>query len=158
MRPEWNAAVCRSQFAGVNVQAFSSWDPLITPFNVQRDDGKATPTMDGYSQRWVALNVPTRHTYTVSYPSRAALGIRVAYDHLSDGEWVRLTLPYTYPKFVMHREGDNFVAINPVGTLAELDGLNRTSYVYDAVQQLVHIKLVAKPGQPVGAVWLETRD
>jgi cell migration-inducing and hyaluronan-binding protein len=158
MRAEWNAAVCPSQFAGVNVQAFSSWDPLITPFNIQRDDGKATPTMDGYSQRWVALNVPTRRTYTVRYPSKAALGIRIAYDHLTDGEWVRLTLPYTYPKFVMHREGDNFVTINPVGTVAELDGVTRTSYVYDAAQQLVHIKLVAKPGQPVGAVWLETRD
>ena len=158
MRAEWNAAVCPSQFAGVNVQAFSSWDPLITPFNIARDDGKVTPTMDGYSQRWVALNVPTRRTYTVRYPSRAALGIRIAYDHLGDGEWVRVTLPYTYAKFVMHREGDNFVAINPVGTLAELDGVSRTTYVYDAAQQLVHIKLVAKPGQPVGAIWLETRD
>ncbi|HUQ82641.1 MAG TPA: G8 domain-containing protein [Gemmatimonadaceae bacterium] len=158
MRSEWNASVCASQFAGINVQAFSSWDPLITPFNIARDDGKATPTMEGYSQRWVALNVPTRRTYTVRYPSRAALGIRIAYEHLSDGEWVRVTLPYTYGKFVMHREGDNFVAINPVGTLAELDGVSRTTYVYDAVQQLVHIKLVAKPGQPIGAVWLETRD
>ena len=69
--------MCRSQFAGVNVQAFSSWDPLITPFNIHRDDGQATPTMDGYSQRWVALNVPTRRTYTVEYPSRAALGVRI---------------------------------------------------------------------------------
>jgi cell migration-inducing and hyaluronan-binding protein len=158
MRADWNAAVCPFPFVGVNVQAFSSWDPLITPFDMQRDDGKATPTMDGYSQRWVALNVPTRHTYTVRYPSRAALGVRIAYDHLSDGEWVRLTLPYTYPKFVMHREGDNFVAINPVGTIAELDAVTRTTYVYDAAQQLIHIKLVAKPGQPIGAVWLETRD
>jgi hypothetical protein len=58
----------------------------------------------------------------------------------------------------MHREGDNFVAINPVGTLAELDAVQRTTYVYDAAQQLVFIKLVAKPGQPAGAVWLETRD
>jgi hypothetical protein len=140
------------------VQAFSSWDPLITPLNIQRDDGKATPTMDGYSQRWVALNVPTRRTYRVQYPSRAALGIRIAYDHLSDGEWVRVTLPYTYGKFVMHREGDNFVTLNPVGTLAELDAVMRTTYVYDVAQQLVHIKLVAKPGQPVGAIWLETRD
>jgi len=30
--------------------------------------------------------------------------------------------------------------------------------LYDAAQQLVHIKLVAKPGQPAGAIWLETRD
>jgi cell migration-inducing and hyaluronan-binding protein len=157
-RPDWNASVCRAQFAGVNVQAFSSWDPLITPFNMKRDDGQATPTMDGYSQRWVALNVPTRRTYTVQYPTRAALGVRIAYEHLNDGEWVRLTLPYTYGKFVMHREGDNFVAINPVGTLAELDAVQRTTYVYDAAQQLVFIKLVAKPGQPAGAVWLETRD
>ena len=157
-RPDWNASVCPSKFAGVHVQAFSSWDPLITPLNVRRDDGQATPTMDGYSSRWVALNVPTRRTYTVQYPTRAALGVRIAYDHLEDGEWVRLTLPYTYSKFVMHREGDNFVAINPVGSVAELDGVNRTSFYYDAVQQLVYIKLVAKPGQPVGAVWLETRD
>jgi cell migration-inducing and hyaluronan-binding protein len=158
MRADWNAAVCRSQFAGVNVQAFSSWDPLITPFKVHRDDGQSTPTMDGYSQRWVALNVPTRRTYTVEYPSRAALGVRIAYTHLVDGEWVRLTLPYTYPKFVMHREGDNFVQINPVGSVAELDGVSRTTYYYDATRQLVYVKLVAKPGQPVGAVWLETRD
>jgi hypothetical protein len=142
----------------VHVQAFSSWDPLITPLNIRRDDGQATPTMDGYSQRWVALNVPTRRTYTVQYPTRAALGVRIAYDHLEDGEWVRLTLPYTYGKFVMHREGDNFVPITPVGSVAELDGVDRTSFYYDAVQQLVYIKLVAKPGQPVGAVWLETRD
>ena len=158
MRADWNAAICPSQFVGVHVQAFSSWDPLITPSNIQRDDGKSTPTMDGYSQRWVALNVPTRRTYKVQYPSRAALGIRIAYDHLSDGEWVRVTLPYTYGKFVMHREGDNFVTLNPVGTLAELDAVMRTTYVYDAAQQLVHIKLVAKPGQPNGAIWLETRD
>ena len=114
--------------------------------------------MDGYSQRWVALNVPTRRTYTVEYPSRAALGVRIAYTNLVDGEWVRLTLPYTYAKFVMHREGDNFVQINPVGSVAELDGVSRTTYYYDATRQLVYVKLVAKPGQPTGAVWLETRD
>ena len=157
-RADWNAFVCQSHFAAVNVQAFSSWDPLITPFNIQRDDGQVTPTMDGYSQRWVALNVPTRRSYTVQYPGRAALGIRIAYDHLTDGEWVRLTLPYTYPKFVMHREGDNFVPINPAGSVAEVDGANRTTYYYDAASQLVHVKLIAKPGQPLGAVWLETRD
>jgi hypothetical protein len=157
LRADWNASICRTPFAGVNVQAFSSWDPLITPLNVQRDDGQATPTMDGYSQRWVALNVPTRRTYTVRYPGKAALGVRIAYDHLVDGEWVRVTLPYTYPKFVMHREGDNFVAINPVGSLAELDGVARTTFYYDAEKQLVHVKLVAKPGLPTGAVWLETR-
>jgi YD repeat-containing protein len=157
-RADWNAFVCQSHFAAVNVQAFSSWDPLITPFNIQRDDGQVTPTMDGYSQRWVALNVPTRRSYTVHYPGRAALGIRIAYDHLTDGEWVRLTLPYTYPKFVMHREGDNFVPINPAGSVAEVDGATRTTYYYDAASQLVHVKLIAKPGQPLGAVWLETRD
>jgi cell migration-inducing and hyaluronan-binding protein len=156
-RADWNAFVCSSQFAGVNVQAFSSWDPLITPFNVHRDDGQSTPTMDGYSQRWVALNVPTRRTYTVEYPGRAAHGVRVTYDHLADGEWVRVTLPYTYPKFVMHREGDNFIPINPVGTIAELDGVQRTTYVYDADKQIIYIKLVAKAGQPSGAIWLETR-
>jgi cell surface hyaluronidase len=157
-RADWNAFVCQSHFAAVNVQAFSSWDPLITPFNIQRDDGQVTPTMDGYSQRWVALNVPTRRSYTVHYPGRAALGIRIAYDHLTDGEWVRLTLPYTYPRFVMHREGDNFVAINPAGSVAEVDGANRTTYYYDAANQLVHVKLLAKPGQALGAVWLEPRD
>ena len=157
-RPDWNASVCRSQFAGVNVQAFSSWDPLIAPLNIRRDDGQTTPTMDGYSHRWVALNVPTRRTYTVQYPGRAALGVRITYDHLADGEWVRLTLPYTYGKFVMHREGDNFVAINPVGSVAEMDAVSRTTYYYDAERQVVHIKLVAKPGQPIGAIWLETRD
>jgi hypothetical protein len=114
--------------------------------------------MDGYSSRWVALNVPTRRTYTVEYPTRAALGVRMTYDHLADGEWVRLTLPYTYAKFVMHREGDNFVPINPVGSVAELDGVQRTSYYYDAAAQIIYVKLVAKPGQPAGAVWLETRD
>jgi cell surface hyaluronidase len=157
-RADWNASVCRSQYAGVNVQAFSSWDALITPFNIQRDDGQVTPTMDGYSSRWVALNVPTRRAYTVRYPGRAALGIRIAYDHLTDGEWVRLTLPYTYPKFVMHREGDNFVPINPAGSAAEVDAAMRTTYYFDAQSQLVHVKLVAKPGQPIGAVWLEPRD
>ena len=157
-RPDWNASVCRSQFAGVHVQAFSSWDPLIAPLNIRRDDGQTTPTMDGYSHRWVALNVPTRRTYTVQYPGRAALGVRITYDHLADGEWVRLTLPYTYGKFVMHREGDNFVAINPVGSVAEMDAVSRTTYYYDPDRQVVHIKLVAKPGQPIGAIWLETRD
>lgn len=157
-RPDWNAFVCRSRFAGVHVQAFSSWDPLITPFNAQRDDGKATPTMDGYSNRWVALNVPTRHTYTVRYPGAAALGARIAYENLLDGEWVRVTLPYTYPKFVMHREGDNFIPIDPVGSIAELDAVSRTTYYFDAAHGLLHVKLVAKPGQPLGAVWLETRD
>jgi cell migration-inducing and hyaluronan-binding protein len=157
-RADWNAVVCRSHFVGVHVQAFSSWDPLITPFNVHRDDGQATPTMDGYSQRWVALNVPTRRTYTVEYPRRAALGVRIAYDHLVEGEWVRVTLPYTYAKFVMHREGDNFVPINPVGSEAEVDGATRTTFYYDAALQLVYVKLIAKPGQATGAVWLETRD
>ena len=157
-RPDWNASICKSQFAGVNVQAFSSWDPFITPFNIRRDDGQATPLMDGYSQRWVALNVPTRRTYTVQYPGRAALGVRMTYDHLADGEWVRLTLPYTYGKFVMHREGDNFVPINPVGSVAEVDAVQRTTFFYDAERQVVYVKLVAKPGQPSGAVWLETRD
>jgi cell migration-inducing and hyaluronan-binding protein len=92
-RADWNASICTSQFAAVNVQAFSSWDPLITPFNIHRDDGKATPTMDGYSSRWVALNVATRRTYTVEFRSRAALGVRLTYDLLAVGEWVRLTLP-----------------------------------------------------------------
>jgi cell migration-inducing and hyaluronan-binding protein len=157
-RPDWNAFVCRARFAGVNVQAFSSWDPLITPFNIRRDDGQAAPTMDGYSERWVALTVPTRRTYTVEYPTRAALGVRITYDHLVEGEWVRLTLPYTYGKFVMHREGDNFVPINPVGSVAEMDAAPRTTYYYDAEHQVVQVKLVAKAGQPVGAIWLETRD
>ena len=157
-RADWNAYVCRSQFAAVYVQAFSSWDPLITPFNMHRDDGQATPTLEGYSQRWVALNLPTRRTYTVEYPSRAALGVRISYDHLADGEWVRVTLPYTYAKFVMHREGDNFVPINPVGSVAEVDAVQRTTYYYDADRQTIYIKLVAKPGQASGAIWLETRD
>ena len=157
-RADWNAYVCRSQFAAVYVQAFSSWDPLITPFNMHRDDGQATPTLEGYSQRWVALNLPTRRTYTVEYPSRAALGVRISYDHLADGEWVRVTLPYTYAKFVMHRDGDNFVPINPVGSVAEVDAVQRTTYYYDADRQTIYIKLVAKPGQASGAIWLETRD
>jgi hypothetical protein len=157
-RPDWNASVCRSRFAGVSVQALSSWDPLITPFNVQRDDGQSGPTMTGYSTRWVALNVPTRRTYTVQYPGRAALGVRMVYENLVDGEWVRVTLPYTYGKFVMHREGDNFVPINPVSTLAELEAATRATFYYDAGRQLLHVKLVAKPGQPMGAVWMETRD
>ena len=158
VRQDWNASICRSKFAAVNVQAFGGWDALITPFNITRDDGQATPQMDGYSQRWVALNVPTRRGYTVRYPSRAALGVRIAYEQLADGEWVRLTLPYTYPKFVMHREGDNYVPINPVGSVAEVDGATRMTYFYDAEKQLLHVKLMAKPGQPIGAVWLETRD
>jgi cell migration-inducing and hyaluronan-binding protein len=158
LRPDWNASICHSRFAGVSVQAFSSWDPLITPFNVQRDDGQAGPAMTGYSDRWVALNVPTRRTYTVQYPGRAALGVRMVYEHLVDGEWVRVTLPYTYGKFVMHREGDRFVPINPVGSLVELESAGRATFYYDAVKQLLHVKLVAKPGQPMGAVWLETRD
>jgi hypothetical protein len=158
VRPDWNASVCRSKFAAVFVQAFSGWDALIAPFNIARDDGQATPQMDGYSQRWVALNVPTRRGYTVRYPARAALGVRIAYEQLTDAEWVRLTLPYTYPKFVMHRDGDNFVPINPVGSVAEVDGASRVTYFYDAEHQLLHVKLMAKPGHPAGAVWLETRD
>ena len=157
-RADWNAYVCPARFVGVNVQALSSWDPLITPLNVKRDDGKATPTMDGYSQRWVALNVPTRRTYTVQYPTRAALGVRIAYDNLADGEWVRLTLPYTYGKFVMHREGDNWIPIAPVESLAELGAAPRATFYYDAAANLLHVKLVAKAGQPAGAVWMETRD
>jgi hypothetical protein len=157
-RADWNASICRSKFAAVNVQALSGSDPLITPFNIARDDGQETPTMSGYSQRWVALNVPTRRTYTVRYPARAALGVRMAYEQLADGEWVSLTLPYTYPKFVMHREGDNYVPINPVGSVAEVGAATRTTYYYDAERQLLHVKLVAKPGQPIGAVWLEPRD
>jgi hypothetical protein len=42
--------------------------------------------------------------------------------------------------------------------VAELDGVQRTSYYYDAAAQIIYVKLVAKPGQPAGAVWLETRD
>ena len=157
-RADWNASICKSQFAGVNVQAFSSWIRLITPFNIRRDDGQATPTMDGYSQRWVALNVPTRRTYTVAYPSRAALGIRITYDHLADGEWVRLTLPYTYGKFVMHREGDNFVAINPVGSVAEVDAVQRTTYYYDRHESARLHEAELRSGAAAGAIWLETRD
>jgi hypothetical protein len=157
-RPDWNASICRSRFVGVSVQAFSSWDPLITPFSVERDDGQTGPTMTGYSSRWVALNIPTRRTYTVRYPGRAALGVRIAYDNLVDGEWVRVTLPYTYGKFVIHREGDNFVPLNPVGSFADLESAARATYYFEAEKQLLHVKLVAKPGQPIGAVWLETRD
>jgi hypothetical protein len=58
----------------------------------------------------------------------------------------------------MHREGDNFVPITSVATIAELEAAQRTTFVYDGERQVVHIKLVAKPGQPIGAVWLETRD
>jgi len=58
----------------------------------------------------------------------------------------------------MHREGDNFVPINPVGSIAEVDAVSRTTYYYDADRQILYVKLVAKPGQPNGAVWLETRD
>ena len=71
---------------------------------------------------------------------------------------MRLTLPYTYPKFVMHRDGDNFVPINPVGSAAEVDGASHMTYFYDAEHQLLHVKLMAKTGHPAGAVWLETRD
>lgn len=157
-RADWNASICTSHFAGVFIQAAGSWDALITPFNVHRDDGQATPTMDGYSPRWVALTLPTRRAYTVAYPGRAAVGVRLAYDHLADGEWVRLTLPYSFGKFVMHREGDNYVPIVPVGSAAEVDAAPRTTFYFDVERQLIHIKLVAKPGQPVGAVWLEPRD
>jgi hypothetical protein len=157
-RPDWNASVCKSRYAAIHVQAFGSWDALIAPLNVQRDDGQAAPTMVGYSERWVALNVPTRRTYSVRYPGRAALGVRIAYDNLVDGEWVHLMLPYTYGKFVMHRDGDNFVAINPVGSMSDLGSSARATYFYDAQAQVLHVKLIAKPGQPVGAIWLETRD
>ena len=157
-RPDWNASICRSRFVGLHVQAFSSWDPLITPFNLERDDGQTGPTMTGYSSRWVALNVPSRRSYTVRYPGRAALGVRIAYDNLVDGDWVRVTLPYTYGKFVIHREGDNFVPLNPVGSFADLESAARATYYYEADKQLLHVKLVAKPGQPIGAIWLETRD
>jgi hypothetical protein len=58
----------------------------------------------------------------------------------------------------MHREGDNFVPINPVGSEAEVDAATRTTFYYDAARQLVYVKLIAKPGQATGAVWLETRD
>ena len=159
-RADWNASVCRSQFAGVNVQAFSSWDPLITPFNIaaRRRPGDAD---DG----WLQLSAGWRSTFRRVAPTRcsirarAALGVRIAYDHLTDGEWVRLTLPYTYPKFVMHREGDNFVPINPVGSVGRAGWRARARRTTSTRQrQLVHVKLVAKPGQPVGAVWLETRD
>ena len=157
-RPDWNASICHSRFVGVHVQAFSSWDPHITPFNVERDDGQTSPTMTGYSSRWVALNVPTRRSYTVRYPGRAALGVRIAYDNLVDGEWVRVTMPYTYGKFVIHREGDNFVPLNPVGSFADLESAARATYYYEADKQLLHVKLAAKPGQPIGAIWVETRD
>ena len=157
-RPDWNASICRSRFVGVSVQAFSSWDPIITPFNVERDDGQTGPTMTGYSTRWVALNVPSRRTYTVRYPGRAALGVRIAYDNLVDGEWVRVTLPYTYGKFVIHREGDNFVPLNPVGSFADLEAAARATFYYEADKQLLHVKLVAKTGLPAGALWVETRD
>ena len=42
--------------------------------------------------------------------------------------------------------------------LQELDAASRTVFYYDGDRQLIHVKLVAKPGQPIGAVWLETRD
>ena len=58
----------------------------------------------------------------------------------------------------MHREGDNFVPINPVGSVAEVDAVQRTTYYYDAASQVVHVKLDREAGATVGAVWLETRD
>ena len=91
-------------------------------------------------------------------PQAAVDTFRHYYEQLAEGEWVRLTLPYTYPKFVMHREGDNYVPINPVGSVAEVDGATRMTYFYDAEKQLLHVKLMAKPGHASGAVWLETRD
>ena len=106
----------------------------------------------------LALNVPTRRTYTVQYPTRAALGVRIAYDNLADGEWVHLVLPYPYGKFVMHRDGDNFIPVAPVSSLAELDVVPRATFYYAAAAQVVHVKLVAKAGEARGAVWMETRD
>jgi cell migration-inducing and hyaluronan-binding protein len=157
MRADWNAAICRSKFVGVNVQAFANADPLITPFVAQRDDGQATPTMDGYSQRWVALNVPTRRNYSLRYADpRAALGVRIVYENLADGEWVRLTLPYTYGRTKMLREGDNFVALGGVGSVAEVDAANRSTYYWDEAKLQLHVKIVPKAGQPIGAVWFET--
>ena len=154
-RADWNASVCRSRFAAIHIQAGGSWDAFVAPFNVQRDDGQAAPTMVGYSQRWVALNVPTQRSYTVRYPGRAAVGVSIPYEQLADGDWIRLTLPYPLRKLLMHRKGDNYIPIAPVGSIQDVDAATRTTFFLDIESQLLHIKVVAKPGQPNGELWIQ---
>ena len=46
-----------------------------------------------------------------------------------------------------------------IGLLAQMsDDAARRKALYDAERQQLHVKLMAKPGHPAGAVWLETRD
>jgi hypothetical protein len=56
----------------------------------------------------------------------------------------------------MHREGDNFVALAGVGSVAEVDAAGGSTYFWDAEKLQLHVKLMPKPGQPIGAVWFET--
>jgi hypothetical protein len=56
----------------------------------------------------------------------------------------------------MLREGDDFVALGGVASVAEVDAANRSTYYWDSAKLQLHVKIVPKPGQPIGAVWFET--
>ena len=100
------------------------------------------------------LNVPTHRSYTVRYPGRAAVVVSIPHEQLANGDWVRLTPPYPLQWLLMHRKGDNYVPIVPVGSIQDVDAATRTTFFLDIESQLLHIKVVAKPGQPKGELWI----
>ena len=140
-RPDWNAHVCRGDYAAVVLQG----PPGVAPAAVESDDGRRT-RFYGYTPSRLQFSVRAGHGYAVRPDAELTGGYSVFVEGLAPGQWVKVSSPISSGIYrgLAHHAGRTPVAA--ASSMAELDASAGTTAFFDRESGLVHLKFVGVEG------------
>jgi cell migration-inducing and hyaluronan-binding protein len=153
LRGEWNAYVCPNRYVGLQIR--SDAEP-VAPLTLTRDDAAAVTLVGVPDNPTNALTtvLPGR-AYTVQFAGAAPLRPRIQLNRTLEGEWARVTVPYSQAALKVTRDYDGSHPLPAAASLAELDASSGDRYWYDAGTGLLHLKLVTRGGWTSATVLVE---
>jgi hypothetical protein len=128
----------------------------VAPLTLVRDDAAslALVGVPNYPTRADASVIPGRG-YTLQFSGAVPLRPRLTLSRTLEGEWARVTLPYSQAALRVIRDYNTSQPLAPAADLAELDASAGDRYWYDAGTGTLHLKLVTRAGRTSTTVLVE---
>jgi cell migration-inducing and hyaluronan-binding protein len=152
LRPEWNAQVCPGRYVSFQVRSDVE---SVAPLTITRDDAAALSLVgvpDHPNNAYASL-VPGR-TYTLAFGGAVPLQPRLSLRNITEGEWVRLALPYPQaaPRVIRDFSSQPLPA---AASLAELDASTGDRFWYDVGTGLLHLKMVTRAARTSATIQIQ---
>ncbi|QIN79004.1 transmembrane domain-containing protein [Rubrobacter marinus] len=146
-RDEWNAHVCATEYATLDVGTLDGDPAAIKPLKLTREDGVSQTLMGCCDDSTTAhSSILPNAAYDVAFNGATPKKARFVLARGS-GRFVRLGLDYPVePKVTKYGcdvAGTGWCGGGKAASLAELDARTVSGYYYDAAAKKLHLKIVA---------------